>query len=123
MKKILVIEDEEFVRDNLVELLELEDYDVISADNGLRGLELAQNSLPDLILCDVMMPLLDGHQVLQSLKQTSMTASIPFVFLTAKSHKTDKEFGRSLGADDYLTKPYVAAELLEVITRLLEGEL
>ncbi|MGG6293125.1 response regulator transcription factor [Leptolyngbya sp. AN02str] len=119
MKKVLVIEDEEFVRDNLVELLELENYEAISAPDGLAGIQLAQHHLPDLILCDMMMPLLDGHQVLQALKQATTTATIPFVFLTAKSHKTDTELGLALGANDYLTKPYTAADLLNVVSRLL----
>ncbi|MDX2231598.1 MAG: response regulator [Leptolyngbyaceae cyanobacterium bins.349] len=119
MKKILVIEDEEFVRDNLVELLELEDYDVISAVNGLEGTQLAHTHLPDLILCDVMMPLLDGYQVLQALKQDAATATIPFVFLTAKSRLADIECGLAIGADAYLTKPYTATEFLSVITQLI----
>ncbi len=119
MKKILVIEDEAFVRDNLVELLELENYCVVSAGDGLTGIELVHRDRPDLILCDVMMPHVDGHTVLQTLKQDAVTATIPFIFLTARTHQTDLASGLALGANAYLSKPYSAADLLTVVERLL----
>lgn len=115
MKKILVIEDEPEMRRNLVTILRLEKYQPLSAENGRIGLDLAIKEKPDLILCDVMMPELDGHGVLKSLRDNSATASIPFIFLTAKGEKIDQRNGMNLGADDYLTKPVAKAELLEAI--------
>ena len=115
MKKILVIEDEEFVRENIEELLDAEGFDVISAENGRIGVDLAKVMIPDLILCDVMMPELDGYNVLTALRQDSVTAAVPFIFLTAKSAKTDFRQGMELGANDYITKPFTRAELLGAI--------
>lgn len=115
IKKILVIEDEEFVRENIIELLDAEGLDVIAAENGRIGLDLAKQQQPDLILCDVMMPELDGYGVLTALRQSSFLARIPFIFLTAKASKTDFRQGMELGADDYLTKPFTRAELLGAI--------
>ena len=119
MKKILVIEDNEEVRENLEEILELYGYDVDSAADGKIGVEKALKSPPDLILCDVMMPRLDGFGVLNILSKKSTTANVPFIFLTAKAEKTDFRRGMNLGADDYITKPFFKDELLAVIeTRL-----
>ncbi len=115
MKKILVIEDEEFVRENIEELLDAEGFEVISAENGRIGVDLAKVMIPDLILCDVMMPELDGYNVLTALRQDSVTATVPFIFLTAKSAKTDFRQGMELGANDYITKPFTRAELLGAI--------
>ncbi|NET59684.1 MAG: hybrid sensor histidine kinase/response regulator [Symploca sp. SIO2E6] len=115
MTKILVIEDEELVRENLLDFLEAEDYQTIDACNGRIGVELAQQHLPDLIICDVMMPELDGHGVLDKLRQNSATATIPFIFLTAKADKMDRREGMGLGADDYLTKPFTIKELKNTI--------
>lgn len=115
IKKILVIEDEEFVRENILELLNAEGLDAIAAENGRIGLDLAQQQQPDLILCDVMMPELDGFAVLTALRQSSSLAGIPFIFLTAKAAKNDFRQGMELGADDYLTKPFTRAELLGAI--------
>jgi diguanylate cyclase (GGDEF)-like protein len=115
MKKILVIEDEEFVRENIEELLDAEGFEVISAENGRIGVDLAKVMIPDLILCDVMMPELDGYNVLTALRQDSVTAAVPFIFLTAKSAKTDFRQGMELGANDYITKPFTRAELLGAI--------
>jgi diguanylate cyclase (GGDEF)-like protein len=115
MKKILVIEDEEFVRENIEELLDAEGFEVISAENGRIGVDLAKVMIPDLILCDVMMPELDGYNVLAALRQDSVTAAVPFIFLTAKSAKTDFRQGMELGANDYITKPFTRAELLGAI--------
>jgi len=119
MKKILVIEDNLDVRENLSEILELSGYRVSTAEDGKKGVELAISEKPDLIICDVMMPKLDGFGVLNILSKKSETASIPFIFLTAKAEKTDLRRGMNLGADDYITKPFYKDELLEVInTRL-----
>lgn len=124
MAKILVIEDEEAIRENLLELLEAEEFEVISAKDGQMGVEVAQQQLPNLILCDVMMPKLDGHGVLTALRQNPTTATIPFIFLTAKSDKSDFREGMELGADDYLTKPFGRNEVLGAIaTRLKKQEI
>lgn len=117
--KILVIEDNEDVRDNLVEILELYGYELSEAPNGLEGVKQAMETPPDLILCDVMMPELDGYGVLNLLSQNELTAHIPFIFITAKAEKEDLRRGMNLGADDYITKPFYKDELLQVIeTRL-----
>jgi len=119
MKKILVIEDNLDVRENLSEIQELSGYRVSTAEDGKKGVELAISEKPDLIICDVMIPKLDGFGVLNILSKKSETASIPFIFLTAKAEKTDLRRGMNLGADDYITKPFYKDELLEVInTRL-----
>jgi DNA-binding response OmpR family regulator len=119
MKKILLIEDNTEVRENTSEILSLANYDVVTAKNGKEGAELAQKLLPDLIICDIMMPELDGYGVLHILGKKAETAGIPFIFLTAKAEKTDMRKGMNLGADDYLTKPFDDTELLNAIeTRL-----
>lgn len=115
MKKILVIEDERFVQDNIRRLLEAENFKVLVADNGAVGVQLAQAHTPDLILCDVMMPELDGYGVLSVLRQNPDIQLIPFIFLTAKADRSDLRQGMELGADDYLTKPFTRAELLAAI--------
>ncbi|MGQ4649910.1 EAL domain-containing protein [Lyngbya aestuarii] len=114
-KKILVIEDEDFVRENIIELLDAEGLNVLGAENGRIGIDLAKTQLPDLILCDVMMPIIDGYGVLSALRQDSIMAGIPFIFLTAKAAKADVRQGMELGADDYLTKPFTRAELLGAV--------
>lgn len=119
MAKIVVIEDADDVRTNLVELLEAEEHEVFAGHNGLVGLELVRQQLPDLILCDVLMPELDGHGVLAALRKESRTAAIPFIFLTARADRRDIRDGMVLGADDYLTKPYTRSDVLQAIaTRL-----
>lgn len=115
MKKILVIEDEELVRENILELLDAEGLTGIGATNGYKGIDLAKVEKPDLIICDVMMPGLDGYSVLKALRQESNFATTPFIFLTAKAAKADFRQGMELGADDYLTKPFTRAELLGAI--------
>ncbi|WP_282032372.1 response regulator [Winogradskyella eximia] len=115
MKKILLIEDNKDVRENTAEILELENYTVSTAENGKIGVEKALKIIPDLIICDIMMPELDGFGVFKNLKSIPKTASIPFIFLTAKSEKEDLRKGMNLGADDYLTKPFEENELLEAI--------
>jgi DNA-binding NarL/FixJ family response regulator len=123
MKKILVIEDEPDMRRNLATVLRLEKYQPITAENGRVGVELVKKEKPDLILCDAMMPELDGYGVLQALRENADTALIPFIFLTAKGQKEDLRSGMNLGADDYLTKPVPKAELLKAIeARLLRSE-
>ncbi|MGQ4646657.1 response regulator [Lyngbya aestuarii] len=120
MKKILLIEDEEDIRENISEILKAENFQVIDTDNGHTGVQLAQKEFPDLIICDVMMPELDGFGVLSQLRQNPFTDAIPFMFLTAKAAKEDLRQGMELGADDYLTKPFTRNELLGAITARLE---
>lgn len=115
MSKILVIEDNIDIRENITEILELDDYVVIQAENGRQGVELALSEKPDLIICDIMMPELDGYGVLHILSKKSSTMNIPFIFLSAKADKTDIRKGMTLGADDYITKPFDDTELLDVI--------
>jgi len=122
-KTILLIEDNQEVRENTAEILELSDYHVITAENGKTGVELARKELPDLIICDVMMPELDGFGVLHVLSKNVTTASIPFIFLTAKAEREDMRKGMNLGADDYLTKPFDDVQLLDAIEiRLKKNE-
>ena len=115
MKKILLIEDNVEVRENAAEILTLANYEVTTAKNGKEGAELAQKLLPDLIVCDIMMPELDGYGVLHILNKKPETARIPFIFLTAKAEKNDIRKGMNLGADDYLTKPFDDTDLLNAI--------
>jgi len=124
MKKILLIEDNQNVRENTAEILELANYVVITATNGKEGVEKAQKENPDLIVCDIMMPELDGYGVLHILGKNEGTAKIPFIFLTAKTERADQRKGMNLGADDYLTKPFEDTELLDSIeSRLKKSEL
>ena len=123
MKKILVIEDEPEMRRNITSLLRYCDYEPVAAENGRVAVEMARHENPDLILCDVMMPELDGYGVLQALQSDASLARIPFVFLTAKGEKDDLRSGMNLGADDYLTKPVVNADLVRAIeSRLRRSE-
>lgn len=115
MKKILIIEDNPEVRENTSEILSLANYSVISAENGKAGVDLAQREKPDLIICDIMMPELDGYGVLHILSKNEQTSGIPFIFLTAKAEKNDIRKGMDLGADDYLTKPFDDTDLLNAI--------
>ena len=115
MKKLLLIEDNFEVRENTAEILELAGYEVATAENGKEGVRAANQDHPDLIICDIMMPELDGYGVLHLLSRNMKTAGIPFIFLTAKADKADLRRGMNLGADDYITKPFDEAELLDVI--------
>ena len=115
MKKILLIEDNLEMRENTAEILELANYEVVTAENGKVGVEKAKAELPDLIICDIMMPELDGYGVLYYLGKDPKTAAIPFIFLTAKAELSEMRKGMNLGADDYLTKPYEEMELLNAI--------
>ncbi|MBG8556261.1 response regulator [Hymenobacter guriensis] len=113
---ILLIEDNELIRENTAELLELAGYTVLTAENGKIGVEQALATRPDLVVCDIMMPVLDGYGVLQIFTQNPQLSGVPFIFLTAKTERTDLRRGMELGADDYLTKPFDEAELLSAIT-------
>ena len=114
-KKILIIEDNNDIRESSMEILELAGYEVLQAENGKIGVELAQQHLPDMILCDIMMPELDGYGVLYLLSKNQNTENIPFIFLTAKTERSDMRKGMEMGADDYLTKPFDDIELLNTI--------
>lgn len=116
MKRILVIEDEELVREVIVEFLEAEGFQAICTENGREGVQLAKESQPDLIICDILMPEMDGYQVLRELQQESSTAGIPFIFLTAKAGREALQQGLGLGASEYLEKPIRLADLLGAIT-------
>ncbi|MBI1839859.1 MAG: response regulator transcription factor [Verrucomicrobia bacterium] len=118
--KILIIEDETSIRENLHDDLEMEGFSVLSTDNGAEGVETAQEEMPDLVLCDVMMPGMDGHAVLAALRGHKATARIPFIFLTAKGELEDLRAGMNLGADDYLIKPVKVHDLLAAIRTRLE---
>jgi eukaryotic-like serine/threonine-protein kinase len=119
MTRVLIIEDEDAIRLNVVEILTYEGFAIIEAENGLAGVQLALQHLPDLIICDVMMPELDGYNVLRKLQADPSTAMIPFIFLTALADRQYVRYGMALGADDYLTKPFTSDELLDTIqTRL-----
>ena len=119
MKKILLIEDNKDVRENTADILELANYVVATAENGKIGVELAGKFKPDVIICDIMMPELDGYGVLELMGKNSATSSIPFIFLTAKTDRAEVRLGMNLGADDYLTKPFEEKELLEAISSRL----
>jgi DNA-binding NarL/FixJ family response regulator len=118
-KKILIIEDQAPMRRNVALMLELEGYATCTAENGRIGIEVARQEKPDLILCDVMMPEMDGYAVVQTLREDVQFANIPFIFLTAKSDRSDVRIGMNFGADDYLTKPVMRDDLLIAVeTRL-----
>jgi len=116
---ILVIEDEPRMRSNISMILKMEDYEVTEASNGREGIEICQQRIPDLVVCDVSMPEMDGHQTLQALKENRDTAQIPFIFLTAHGEHKEVRTGMNSGADDYLVKPFETDDLLNSIeTRL-----
>ncbi|GAK91309.1 two-component response regulator [Nonlabens ulvanivorans] len=123
MRKILIIEDDTALRENTAELLELADFNVITAANGRIGIELAKKNNPDVIVCDIMMPEIDGYGVLEALSLDIETNQIPFIFLSARTDHKEVRKGMDLGADDYLTKPFEEDELLKAIeTRLAKAE-
>ena len=115
MKTILIIEDHEDIRENVAEILMLSNYKVLMAANGKEGIEAAQKNIPDLIICDIMMPGVDGYGVLHILHKDPNTQNIPFIFLTSKSERSDFRSAMEMGADDYLTKPFAGNELLNAI--------
>jgi len=121
MKKILVIEDEKDVLENLCDMMELENFIPIAATNGLDGIQLAKDELPDLIICDIAMPYADGFEVLNVLKNYPTTTNIPIIILTAKSNKEDIDKAMKCGADNYITKPFLNQQLIDTINlRLLQ---
>ncbi len=120
MKKILLIEDNDDIRENTAEILELSNYTVFTAENGKIGVEKAIEQKPDLIVCDIMMPVLDGYGVLFALQKHPEMQNIPFIFLTAKTERSDFRKGMELGADDYITKPFNGTELLKAIESRLK---
>jgi DNA-binding response OmpR family regulator len=115
MKKILVIEDNAGIRENIAEILELANYKVFTAENGKNGIEIALHEKPDLILCDVMMPQLDGYGVLHLLHKNQAVRNTPFIFMSARAERAEMRKGMELGADDYITKPFEKTELLQAI--------
>jgi DNA-binding NarL/FixJ family response regulator len=118
-KKILIIEDQAAMRRNVALMLQMEGFATCTAANGREGVEVARKERPDLVLCDVMMPELDGYGVVQALRDVPAFATTPFIFLTAKSDRNDVRIGMNFGADDYLTKPVVREDLLAAVqTRL-----
>ena len=124
MKTILVIEDNEDIRENVEEILTLSDYKVLTAANGKEGVEAAQKNDPDLIICDIMMPGIDGYGVLHVLHKDPHTQNIPFIFLTSRSERSDFRAAMEMGADDYITKPFSGNELLNAIeSRLKKNEI
>ena len=120
MATILIIEDEVPIRDNLRQLLQLEGYVVLEAADGVSGIEVAVTSRPDLILCDILMPGVDGYGVLAELRGNPDLAATPFVFLTASASLEDRSQALKRGADDYLIKPVKIADLLAAIKRQLD---
>ena len=115
MISILVIDDNADIRDNTAEMLELAGYNVLTAENGERGVDLALKEKPDMIICDIRLPELDGYDVLLLLRQHPVAKKIPFIFLTAKTERSDFRKGMDLGADDYITKPFDEDELLSAV--------
>lgn len=120
MEKILIIEDEILIQESIVDYLQIEGYDCISANDGMQGIKKAKDDLPDLILCDIKMPGVNGHQVLQDLRNDPKTSAIPFIFLSGMVNKRDLREGMILGADDYLTKPFQPEDLLNSVKTRLE---
>ncbi|WP_053093800.1 response regulator transcription factor [Rufibacter radiotolerans] len=119
MEKILLIEDNEFIRENAAQMLSFAQYEVLTAEDGKKGIASAIKNLPDLIICDIMMPESDGFCVLETLKKLPETSDIPIVFLSAKSTKENKSYGLEMGAADYLTKPFSEQDLLNVVENIL----
>src|SRR6188474_2820271 len=115
MKSILVIEDNKDLRENTAEILDLAGYKTFTAENGKKGVDIAVKEKPDVIVCDIMMPELDGYGVLHMLRKNETTQAIPFIFLTAKTERSDFRKGMEMGADDYITKPFEDIELLNAV--------
>lgn len=120
MKKILVIDDERALRETLLEILSFENFETLEAEDGIAGVQVAQKHLPDLILCDIAMPGLDGFGVLTALRNDPHTASIPVILLTARAEKAFAESGMSMGANAYITKPFTIDSLLDTIASQLD---
>ena len=123
MKKILVVDDSDDVRENIVDLLEANNFEVLAANNGVDGYKLAIENRPDLIIADIMMPGMDGYELLQKLNEDYQTQNIPFIFLSAKSSTNDIRMGMNIGADDYITKPFSVNDILTAIeVRLMKKD-
>lgn len=122
MTRILVIEDEIHIRENIIETLEMEDFEVHGADDGVAGVQMALRCPPDLVICDIMMDGLDGYQVLEALRMNAATAATPFIFLSALAERRNVRQGMELGADDYLTKPFAPVELLSAVQSRLKRQ-
>jgi CheY-like chemotaxis protein len=119
MTKVLVIEDEPVIRENIIDLLGAENFDAIGAEDGAQGMQLARDQMPDLILCDVLLPQLDGYHVIQQLQQDPATTAIPYIFITAEVERPARRGDLRIHASDYLAKPFTRNELLAAInTRL-----
>ena len=124
MRTILLIEDNQDIRENMAEILEMSNYKVLTAPDGKEGVALAIEHKPDLVVCDIMMPVLDGYGVIHMLQKNGDTSNIPFIFLTAKAERAEIRKGMELGADDYITKPFNGTELLSAIeTRLRKADI
>lgn len=121
MKTILLIEDNQYILENLKEYLEMEGYQILSANNGEKGVELARQFLPDLILCDVLMREMNGHEVLHLLLETAKTQEIPFIFSTSLSEKIDRSESLKMGADDYIVKPFEMETLLKMVASWIKS--
>lgn len=120
MRTVLIIEDNEDIRENTAEILEFSGFSVIAVDSGEGGLSAAFGSKPDVILCDIMMPGLDGYEVIRQLKLDPLTSGIPFIYLTSSGEKCDLELASNMGANGYVRKPFESHELIDVIQRCLE---
>ena len=121
MKKILIIEDNNIIRENFTEFLGMSGYEILAANDGEKGIELAREFLPDIIICDVLMPVMDGYEVLRLLLDSPKTFEIPFIFSTSNSEKVDYTEGMKLGADDYIIKPFEMETLLNKIENCLQS--
>lgn len=121
MKRILLVEDNEAIRENTSELLELENYEVLTAQNGQEGLEVAIRELPDLIICDIMMPEMDGYHLLKALRNQESLVNTPFIFFTASAEKSEIEKGLEMGANDYIVKPFDADDLMQIMAKYLDA--
>ncbi|MCU0550777.1 MAG: response regulator [Leptolyngbya sp. Prado105] len=119
MNSVLVIEDDREILENIEEILELQSFQALTTSSSVAGLQLAKEALPSLVICDVMMPEMDGYAVLSELRQQVETATIPFIFLTGRSERADVRMGMELGADDYLTKPFTQDELIGAVQSCL----
>jgi CheY-like chemotaxis protein len=115
MKTVLIIEDNLEIRENTGEILELTGFNVLSADNGRYGIDLAMDVIPDVILCDIMMPGIDGYEVIRQLKSNPITASIPFIYLTASGENSEVKLAMDMGACGYIRKPFDVDELVNLI--------
>ena len=118
---ILLLEDNDLIRDNTIEILELSGYEVVAAENGVKGIELLQSTKPDLILCDILMPQMDGYDFFTITRKQDLFSSIPFIFLTAYSEKKDVEKALEMGARDYIIKPFDADQLIQTVEKYLNG--